>query len=375
MRKTFLVSLLLLTFFSLWCVPTKKNKNTQEIRPYRLINADQLYLTKFDKELGTQLTGNVHFFYGTTEFFCDLAEFYDQQKYTRLFGKVHVIDDTLDLVCDEATYMQIDEILKLKDNIFIKETHKDKSYRTFSADYGEYNRKEQNLFASGVVKAYDQKQELHGECGYLTYSLKDSYGYLTQRPSLHITGKDTLHVESEKMELFYKDKKVVANFNVKSYNRQAKTHSDFLIYQSSIERAIYLGNPEFNSSFANAQSEKMTLYFKDNELNNIILEDSCRVHFSEKEDTLKNNWVNSDSMYVQYEQSNPKYFMASKKVDSSFETKGGKVSKDPMATTNKAEQLYITFLKDQKIDSIQLRNNVKGKYRFQTKTKVRRANE
>ena len=39
----------------------------EELRPYKLINADKLTITKVEEEYITNLVGNVHFFYGETE--------------------------------------------------------------------------------------------------------------------------------------------------------------------------------------------------------------------------------------------------------------------------------------------------------------------
>ena len=39
-----------------------------DLRPYKLINADTLIVNKINEEYVTDLIGNVHFFYGETEF-------------------------------------------------------------------------------------------------------------------------------------------------------------------------------------------------------------------------------------------------------------------------------------------------------------------
>ena len=56
----------------------------QELRPYRLVNADRLFVDRLENEYLTRLNGNVHFFYGETEFFSDQAEIYEEQKLVRM---------------------------------------------------------------------------------------------------------------------------------------------------------------------------------------------------------------------------------------------------------------------------------------------------
>ena len=73
MKKILIGSFFLVFAFSLF-------GQKKELRPYRLINADSLIATKVNEEYITNLNGNVHFFYGETEFFSDSAQIYEKKK-------------------------------------------------------------------------------------------------------------------------------------------------------------------------------------------------------------------------------------------------------------------------------------------------------
>ncbi|MCK4312745.1 MAG: hypothetical protein KAW88_08440, partial [Candidatus Cloacimonetes bacterium] len=66
------VRIFIILIFLLFSNMLFSDKN--ELRPYRLINADTLIVNKINEEYVTDLIGNVHFFYGETEFFSDFAK-------------------------------------------------------------------------------------------------------------------------------------------------------------------------------------------------------------------------------------------------------------------------------------------------------------
>ncbi len=342
-----------------------KNKE-EEIKPYKLINSDQLFLSKSGDEYITQLTGNVHFFYGEIEFFCDQAEIYEKQKIARMSGNVKAIDDTLELKANQADYFRFTEYLLLVGNVHIKETHKDRTIRTFASDKGEYFKKEGNIFANDNIKVYDQREKVHGTCGYLTYNLKNGYGYLIKEPVIYMTGADSLKIIAQKMELFKNLKKIVATFDVKTFTKDITTTSDFLIYLNDEEKAIYMGKPKFTSDFAEGKAETITLWFSKKSLNKIVLNDSCYVTYASEKNLPKINWIESDSMRMEYVKDNPKYFFAMNNVKSYY-FQDNSAKKDKMNNLASGQNLLIEFTDDKKIKYLTLKNQAKGKYKFRNK--------
>lgn len=103
MKNIWIGSLLLLILLPLW----GKNK-AEELR---VIHSDKLYLNKVQDEQILELYGNVHFWYGETEFHSNRAMIFDKQKIARLDGNVKVNNDSLALKADSLTYYRIPDQL------------------------------------------------------------------------------------------------------------------------------------------------------------------------------------------------------------------------------------------------------------------------
>ena len=123
----------------------------EELRPYKLINADKLIINKMEGEYVTNLFGNVHFFYGETEFYSDKADIFELQKIVRMQGNVKVYEDTLSLIADKVDYFRKTERLLLRGNVLATETHSDSTIRTFEAEEVEYFRNSREFFANENV--------------------------------------------------------------------------------------------------------------------------------------------------------------------------------------------------------------------------------
>jgi len=115
-----------------------------ELQSYKLINADTLIVQNINDEYISNLIGNVHFFYGETEFFADKADIYEQQKIVRLWHNVRVYEDTLSLLADKVNYFRKTEKLFLDNNVKIEEIGEN-SHRIFKADFAKYFRNENIL--------------------------------------------------------------------------------------------------------------------------------------------------------------------------------------------------------------------------------------
>ena len=336
-----------------------------ELRPYKLIHADTLIANKFNQEYITDLIGNVHFFYGETEFFTDNARIFEKRKISRLIGNVKVIDDSLQMTSEKVEYYRLTEQLFLEGDVFVEEIHRDSTIRTFRSDKVEYNRNEKDFFAKDNVLVYDERENLNGKCGFLSYNLNDGYGYLIKSPELRISGEDSLKISSEKIEYYDNYKKIVAIFNVKTYSPEFDITSDFLLYFDDENKAIFQGNPRFNSDFAIASAREFQLFFDERNLIKAQLVDSCRVDFRTGEQTEKLNWVTSDFMEFLFEKGKISQCIADVNVVSYFKQEQ---TENRDFTINEASGKTLTVnIESEEIQSLNMNRNVRGKYKFVNK--------
>lgn len=338
----------------------------QELRPYKLINADTLIVKKVAGEYVSNLIGNVHFFYGDTEFFTDFADIFEKEKIARMSGNVKVFDDSLSLYANQAEYFRQTEKLFLQGDVFVQETHVDSTIRTFAADSVLYLRNEREFHAYDNVKSYDQRENVSGECGRLSYNLDEGYGYLIIKPRIRMSGRDTLEISAEKIEYFKDYEKVVANFNVRTHSNDFDMTSNFLLYFNREEKAIYLGDPKFTSEFADADAVEFQIYFQDQKIKEAILKDSCLVKFKTAEAEQKNNWVTAHRIEFYFDQGKIRFCKAETNVNSYFE-QGKTPNKDFVINNADGQNLQITLNDDNKIETIDMRRKVKGMYKFEKK--------
>jgi len=331
-----------------------------ELRPYRLINADLGTASEIAGERVVELDGNVHFFYGETEFFSDRAKLFESSKRTVLEGNVLVLEDTLSLKANRVEYFRIEEMLQLRGDVFAKETHYDNTYSSFAADSVDYFRNDSILDAWSNVKVYDQREKANGICGKLHYELNNGYGYLLQRPS--ITVNDSLKISAEKIEYHQEFSKITANFDVVTESPDFTITSDFLLYFNLEQKAIFLGDPKFDSDFADAKAVEMHLYFENEELSKAELSEDCLVNFAIKEGEERSNWIKAKEMIFDFLDGEITFCEATGSVTSFYNQEKSK-RRDYLVNKASAQKLKITFL-DHEVDEIFLENDIDGVYKF-----------
>jgi lipopolysaccharide export system protein LptA len=338
----------------------------QEARPYRLINADTLRIEKVKEEYVSFLKGNVHFFYGETEFYSDRAEVYEKQKITNLVGNVKVYDDTLSLYAEKANYFRNDDILDLHKDVYIREDHFDNSYRTFEAQRVRYDRRNRQLFAYEKVRAFDEKEQFIGVCGELIYDIKKGYGYLLKKPVVSISKDDSLSISAEKIEYFHDFEKIAATFNVITKAQDFEIKSNFFLYFSQEERGIYLGEPKFYSDFADASAREFQIYFVEDKLKQAVLIDSCKIFYKVEEGESKENWISADEMNIFFEDGELSRATAKNNVKSYF-FQPKKEKTDFVINTMNGEELVLYLNDNDQLETIEVKRNISGKYKFELK--------
>ncbi len=358
MKRLLIGSLLLIIAITLVC-------EESELRPYKLINADQLIVEKINNEYITYLMGNVHFFYGETECFTDSAEVFEKQKITRMYGNVRVYDDTLSLVADNAEYFRLLEEFHLSGDVLFKETHADSSYRTFRGELIDYYRNTREVKAYRNVKAYDSKEALDGRCGRLEYNIDEGYGYLMEKPTIMTMKNDSLSLSAEKFEYYDDFKKIVANFNVKTTSKDFDIYSNFLIYFSEEQKATYLGDPRLVTPFAEASAREFRIFFtEENKLDKAVLEDSCKVYFTQIEGEEKFNWVESDLMNFYFADGKIDRCVAETNVTSYYQQE--KTDKEDFYANRVTGNKMILTLDRNKINELSMDGDVSGVIRFES---------
>jgi len=338
---------------------------SEELRPYKLINSDKLLVEKGELEYITLLIGNVHFFYGDTEFFSDQAEIYEKQKLTKMIGNVEVLDDTLFLSADIIEYHRNEDELNLTGNVKIVETHIDSTKRYYQADSVGYLRTDKTILADNNVIVFDERENLRGECGQLRYYMQDKYGYLIKEPAIFMLDKDSVSVAAQKIEYFQDFRKIAASFDIKVLAKEFSINSDFLLYFEEDDKAIFLGNPEFNSDFANARAREFQLFFDDRNLIQADLYDSCRVDFRTEDNTDKKSWAEANYMRFDFDNGELEKCNAINNVISYFHQDKTQ-DRDFSANHVNGQQLVIE-VEDNKITLIRMEKRIQGKYKFSSK--------
>ncbi|MBW6515595.1 MAG: hypothetical protein K0B81_03130 [Candidatus Cloacimonetes bacterium] len=341
------------------------NAAERDLRPYRLINADRLYVDRIEDEYLTRLVGNVHFFYGDTEFFSDQAELYEVSKIARMFGNVKVIDDSLTIYSDIVDYYRLKEELILTGNVLILEEHEDGTERTFQSDKGEYLRNERQIYAYDNILFYDQRESIYGYCHYLDYNIESGYGLITNNPEIKVEGDESLTITAEKIE-FYKDfNRLAATFNVNTIYDDYLVTSDFLLFFIDDEYAVFLGEPRFTSDIAEAVAEEFYLYFEDRKIKSATLENNCLTFFATKEGAEKKSSVKCNLMELQFSEGKITEMQAFYNVISNYVSESS--DRDQIINYAESEELVVTFNDENEIESVKFLGKVSGRYKFSDK--------
>jgi len=360
MKKILIGSLLLCLFCTIIYAAPKPKPDSES---FKLVNADKMYLSRSDQEQILELVGKVNFFYGKTEFRGDRAIIFDKQKIVRMTGNVIVSNDTLSLRADTLAYYRIPELLNLGGNVSITEKKPSGSLRTFSSEYGSYDRKEDKLSVWKNVRSYDKEENAYAQCGYGFWDRKAGYAYLIEEPQFWAGKEDTLRVIAEKMEFFDRERKLVATFNVSTQSKDYQIDSDFLIYFLKEDKAVFTGKPIFKSGYATARAQEFYLYQNDRKPVRAELRDSCEVFFAEEEGLPKTNWVKANNVIIEFADSKIRRFEAEDQVSYYFEQEQ-KDKRDFVHNQAEGQYLEANFNEDNKLQFMRMRKGIQGKYKF-----------
>ena len=354
MKRLYLGSLILL-----WAVFAI----AEDAERFRLIHADKLYMSNVESGQILQLNGNVHFFYGDTEFYGDRALILDAPKIARMSGRVVVQNDSLHLVADSLAYYRIPQVLNLGGKVRLTQRTEEGFKRWMQGDHGIYDRAKNTLAVFGRVKAYDEKENGFAECGYGFWDRGQGYAYLLEEPQVTAGITDTLYISADKMEFYEEESKLIATFNVRTESRDYHATSDFLLYFADQEKAVFIGEPRFENAFATAAAQEFQLFFEEKELQRIVLVDSCLVHFSQKEDEEKLNWVRAKNIQLNFADGKIQNFDADAEVSYYFwQEKDEK--QDFFINAASGERLRAKFDPDNKLRLMDMGGQIKGRYFF-----------
>lgn len=333
---------------------------------FRLIHADKLFLSKLEDEQILDLDGNVHFFYGKTEFTSDRALIFDIKKIARLSGNVIVSNDSLSLRADTLAYYRIPELLNCGGKVVATFKNKQGDYRWAQSDYATFDRKQDQLTTWSRVVAYDKGENATVHCGYAHWDRKAGYAFMTEEPRLQAGTTDSLFISADKMEFFDEERKLIATFNVQVDSREYHSSSDFLIYFMDDDKAVFTGQPKFHSAYAEATAREFHLLLKERKLQQAELIDSCLVYFSEAKDAEKKNTVRANNISMKFEDDELQDFRAEGAVDYYYRQDPAP-KKDFFINSATGTYLHAWFGKDSKLKSMQMDTDIKGKYVFRNK--------
>lgn len=356
MKKNFWIGSFLLLFALL-------SAQNQEPQKFRLIHADRLYMSNLPEGQILDLSGDVNFFYGDTEFKSSRALILDTQKIARLSGNVIVQNDSLHLVADSVAYYRIPQVLNLGGKVKLTQRNKDGFTRWMQGDHAIYDQAKDTFTAWSKVKAYDQKENAFATCGYGFWDRAGAYAYLIEEPVVTAGTTDTLSIKADKMEFFEDERKLIATFNVRTDSRDYHATSDFLIYFAEEEKAVFLGKPQFYNDFATAEALEFQLLFEERALKEVILVDSCKVDFATEEGEEKNNWVRAKDIRLMFQKGKIESFSADSEVSYYF-LQEEKEDKDFFINAAGGDRLRAKFDQDNKLRLMDMGGHIQGSYKF-----------
>jgi len=356
MKKIFWIGSLLLMAGMLWA-------QSRDPQKFRLIHADKLYMTNQPTGQILDLTGNVHFFYGDTEFKGHRALILDAQKIARLSGNVVVQNDSLHLVADSLAYYRIPELLNLGGKVRLTQRTESGFVRWMEGDHAIYDRGKDSFTAWSRVKAFDQQENAYAQCGYGFWDRAGGYSYLIEEPRVQAGTTDTLYVKADKMEYFHEERKLIATFNVRTDSREYHATSDFLIYFAEEEKAVFLGEPRFENDFASAEAREFQLFFEERELKQVVLVDSCLVNFAREEGQPRTNWVRAKDIELNFLDGKIVDFSADTAVSYYFLQEQTE-KQDFFINSATGDRLKAKFGEDNKLKLMDMGGKIKGIYKF-----------
>ncbi len=339
-------------------------------KSYKIINSDKVLVNKSYDNYVMNLQGNVHFFYGDFEFYCDNGIIIEETETAKMIGNVTVLQDTLKLVSEFAFYDKIHEEVKLKGHVKVYEyTQEGILKREFRADSLNYLKRKEEFIANKNVEAFEYFEKYQAKCGYLEYRRNDGYGFMKINPEIE-SFKDTVLIKSQKMEYFEDFSKIVASFNVETSFPDAEVSSDFLIYYRDEQKAVFSGNPELESEFGSGKAETFNIFLVENNIDKIEFTNDCSLKFSFKEGEEQDNWLKSDALTIEFEDKKPSNMFAEGSVSYSIISEEEKrKSKEYSENRSSSEYIEIVFTDDNELAELIQKEKIKGTYLFKSAPK------
>ncbi len=350
-------SLLLLLWLAL---PLCAQEQAEQLR---VIHSDKLTLTTQQEEKVLNLNGAVHFWYGKTEFFCDKAVIFREQKIARLDGNVVVNNDSLLLKSNSLVYYRNAEELQAAGNVYVQELRKTGSFRWMRSDFATFNKQKNELTVWDNVSSFDKEENAWATCGYIFWDRGVGVATLTEDPEIRAGTPDTLHVTANMIKLYDKEEKLEATYNVVVTTRDYRATSDFLIYINQDNKAVFTGQPRFRSDFAEAVAREFYLHLEDRKLTRAELVDSCLVEFSEEANGPKTNWVRASYINLDFDAENISKFQAEKSVSYNY-LQEERAERDFFINTASGDYLEAEFGADNKLEFMKMRTGINGIYKF-----------
>ena len=334
---------------------------------YILKNANLVKIDVIENDTITTLKGEVDLIYNNIEFFADNAQIFQKDKKVKLFGNVRAIDDTLEAGAQKATYFHKDDILKLDEDAYFIENSQDTLLKKITADFIEYQKENKKVHALNNIVATDFIEQVVCTCGKFRYDMDTDYGQARENPVLTFQRDNELKIYSKQMELYAKEKKFTATYDVKVETEDTEATSNFLIYFNDEEKAVMLGNPQFKSSLSTATAEEFQVFFKDEKINQLLLVKDAVIHFKEEDSIGKENYLYAEKVRMELNNDKLAYMQAQNVSRSFFEQR-----KDKEILENKLGtlQLQVFFDKKENIQTIIAEDDIKGTYTFSSSKQI-----
>lgn len=355
MKKIIFGSLILLWGMLLWA--------QKDPEKFRLVHADKLYMSNLPSGQILELNGKVNFFYGDTEFKSDRALILDGPKIARLSGRVVVQNDSLNLVADSLAYYRIPQVLNMGGSVRLTQRTQDGAIRWMQGDHAIYDKAKDTFSTWDRVSAYDAAENARATCGYAFWDRAQGYAYLIEKPVVTAGTSDTLTVRADKMEYFDEERKLIATFNVEVQSQDYTATSDFLIYFTETEKAVFIGEPTFHNEFATATAQEFQLWFQEQVLQKAALLDSCTVYFAQEEGKPQDNWVKAQNIVLNFDGKRIEDFAADSEVSYYF-LQAEEEGKDFFINAAKGDVLRAKFGIDNKLKLMDMQGRIRGRYVF-----------
>lgn len=340
---------------------------SQGTNHYILKNANLVKIDVIENDTITTLKGDVDLIYNEIEFFADNAQIFQKDKRVKLFGNVRAIDDTLEAGAQKATYFHKDATLKLEEEAYFIENSTDTLLKKVTADFIEYQKENKKVHALNNIIATDFIEEVVCTCGKFRYDMDTDYGLARENPVLTFQRDNELKIYSKQMELFAKEKKFTATYDVKVETEDTQATSNFLIYFNDEEKAVMLGKPKFKSSLSTATAEEFQVFFKDKKISQLLLVKDAVIHFKEEDSIGKENYLYAGKVRMEINNDKLEHMHAQNVSRSFFEQKDGE---DILVNKLATLQLEVFFDEEENIQTIIAEDDIKGTYTFSSSKQI-----